>query len=164
MKIQQSKYATSLWSSINFRAIYSLTSIKPLVLYQFQNIIQTIIQQASDIISISEHYPAHHSTNLWYPINFRAKYSPASIKPLILYQVQSIIHPSIQKSSYLISNSDQYTQKHLHYIMTNSDSFLIRSIQKMRPYILNIIKYLKNIDRLHSHRTEGFSRTMGSKK
>ena len=63
------------------------------------------IRQASDILSISEQYTAHNSTILWYPINFRAIYIPSLNKPLILYQFQSNIQPSIQQASDIISIS-----------------------------------------------------------
>ena len=46
---------------------------KPLIFYQFQSNIQPSINQASGILSISEHYPAQHSTSLWPSMNFRAK-------------------------------------------------------------------------------------------
>ena len=57
--------SSSIWYSINFRSIYSPTFIKPLIFYQFQSINQIIIQQASDILSISGQYTAHHSSSLW---------------------------------------------------------------------------------------------------
>ena len=37
---------------------------KPLIFYQFQSNIQPIINQASDLLSILEHYPAQHSTSI----------------------------------------------------------------------------------------------------
>ena len=86
-----SQNSSSLWYSINFRALSRPYFNKPLILYQFQNNIQPIIHQASDLLSISENYPAQHSTSLWSSINFRAKYSPAFIKHLIFYQFKSII-------------------------------------------------------------------------
>ena len=106
----QQQHSTSLWSSINFRAIYSPAFIKPLIFYQFQIIIQPSIHQASDILSISEHYPDQHSTILWSSINFREKYIPEFIKPLIFYQFQSIIQFSIKQAYYLLSISEQYIQ------------------------------------------------------
>ena len=48
---------------------------KPIIFYKFQNNIQPSINQASGILSISEHYIAQHSTSLLYYINFRAIYS-----------------------------------------------------------------------------------------
>ena len=48
--------STIIWSSINFRAIYSSWFNKLLLFYQFQSIIQPRIQQTSDLLSISEQY------------------------------------------------------------------------------------------------------------
>ena len=70
------QYSTSLIYFINFRAIYSPVFNKPLIFYQFHSNIQPRIKQASDLLSISKKYTAHHSTSLWYSINFRAIYSP----------------------------------------------------------------------------------------
>ena len=143
-----------------FWKLNNQTFNKPLIFYQFQRNIQPRIHQASDLLSISEHYPPHNSTSLWFSINFKSiihpsiqqasdlisisagKYSPSFIKPLIFYQFQSIIHPSIQQASSLLSNSVKYTLKYSHYIQKNSNSYFIRSIQNMKPYILHIIKYL----------------------
>ena len=71
----QAQYSTILWYYINFRAIYSLEFIKPLIFYQFHSIIRPSINQASDLLSISSHYPDHNSTSLLSYINFRAIYS-----------------------------------------------------------------------------------------
>ena len=101
---------SSLWYSINIRAIYIPTFIKPVIFYQFQIIIQPRIHQVSNILSILENFPAQHSPNLWYSINIRVIYSPSFIKPMIFYQFQSIIQPRIHQASDLLSASEQYTQ------------------------------------------------------
>ena len=105
-------HSTSLWSSFNFRAIYSPAFIKPLIFYKFNSIIQPIIKQASDIISISEKYTAQHESSLLSSINFRTLSRPAFNKPLIFYQFQSKIHPSIHQASDLLSISEHYPVQH----------------------------------------------------
>ena len=85
---------------------------KPMILYQFQSIIQPIIHQASDLLLISEHYPDQHSTSLWSSINFRAIYSPEFIKPLIFYAFQSITQNGIHQASDIISIPEQYAADH----------------------------------------------------
>ena len=53
----KSPHPTSLWYSINFRAIYRPSLIKPLIYYQFKRIIQHRIQRDSYLLSNSEQYP-----------------------------------------------------------------------------------------------------------
>ena len=128
--------STSLCSSINLRVLSSPVFNKPLIFYQFQGNIEPIIYQASDLPSISEHYPAHHSTSLWSYINLRAIYSPSFIKPMILYQFQSIIQPRIHQASDLLSILE-------HYPSHNSTS-LLSSINFRAIYSPTINIYLKH--------------------
>ena len=55
----------------------------------------------------------YKSPSLWSSINSRVIYIPNFIKPLIFYQFQSIIQPSIQQDSGLLSISEQYTSQPL---------------------------------------------------
>ena len=66
------------------------------------------IQQAFDLLSISEQYTSQYLSSLLYYMNFRALSSTAFIKPLTLYQFQSPVQPIIQQAYDLISTSDQY--------------------------------------------------------
>ena len=127
---------TSLWYYINFRAIYIPAFINPLILYIFQSIIQPSIHQASDLLSIAEHYPAQHSTSLWFCINFRAIYSPSFVKPLFFYQFQSIIHTRIQQASDILSISEQYTSQHSLSIWYSINFRLLSSPIFNKPLVL----------------------------
>ena len=130
-------HSSILWYSIKLRALSKPYFDMPLIFYQFQSNIKPSIHLAYDILLISEHCTAHNSTSLWSSINFRAKYSPSFINPLIFFQFQSIIQPSIQQASYLLSNAEQYNQKCLHSTLTNSNSFFIHEI-KTRIHISSI--------------------------
>ena len=88
------QHPSSLWSSIHFRALSSPAFNTTLIIYQFQSNIHPIIQQASDILSISQQHKTQHSTILWYSINFTALSNPPFNKPLILYQFKSKIQPN----------------------------------------------------------------------
>ena len=81
-----SQHSTSLWYYISFRAIYRPSFIKPLIFYQFQSIIQPKIQQASNLLYVSEQYSSQHTSSLLYFINFRALSIPSLNKPLIFYR------------------------------------------------------------------------------
>ena len=116
-----SQHSSSLWDSINFKVLSSPAFNKPLIFYLFQRNLQPIIHQASGIISLSEHY------------TFRALSILAFIKPLVLYRFQSIIQTSIRQASDVLSILEQYTQKVLHSTLKKSNSFLIHSIQNMKP-------------------------------
>ena len=85
------QHSSSLWSSINFRALSSTEFIKPLTLYQFHSPIKTIIQQASDLISTLDQYRSHNSPSLLSSINFRALSRSSFSKHLIFYTFQSNI-------------------------------------------------------------------------
>ena len=102
----------SLWSSINFRAIYGTTFIKPSIFYQFQSNTWHNIHQASDILSISEHYPDQYSTSLCSYINFRVIDGTTFITPPIFYQFQSIIQTRIHQASDLLSILDHYPSQY----------------------------------------------------
>ena len=75
----------------------------------FWQVNNQIIQQAYVLLSISEKYMAKHSSILLSSINFRALSRPEFNKPLIFYQFQSIIQPSIHQSFGILSISEQYT-------------------------------------------------------
>ena len=87
----KSHNSSTLWYSINFRALSSPAFIKHMMFYQFQIIIKPRIQQAYDILSISEQYTAQHSSRIWSSINLRASSTPALNKPLIFYKFESNI-------------------------------------------------------------------------
>ena len=89
------QHSTSLWSSINFRSIYIPAFVKPLIFYQFQSIIHPSIQQASDILSVSDQYTYQRSSRLYYSINFRALSRTSFNKPMTFYQFHRNMQPSI---------------------------------------------------------------------
>ena len=107
LKQYTDQHSSSFWSSINLRALSRPSFNKTMIFYQFNIKKNPSIKQASDLLSISEHYIAQHSTSLWSSINFRVIYS-------------TFLHSTLEKPN----------------------SFLIRSIQNMKPYILHTTKDL----------------------
>ena len=105
--------------------MYIPVFIKTMILYQFQSIIQNIIQQASYLQSILDQNTSQYSSSLWFSINLRALSSLEFNKTFIFYQIQS----NILKDVYTL-------------FWKNPTHFLIHSIQTMKPYILHIIKNL----------------------
>ena len=176
-----------------------LPPTRPISYYLTNYYLYNIIQQSSDILSMSEHYPVQHSTSLWSSINFIAIYSPVFIKPLIFYQFQIIIQPSIQQAYYILSISEKNTAHHSSSLLYSNNFRALSSPEFNKPLIChqfqsNILKTVtlysdklqlifdpfcskheaidptynqrseKNLEWLLSHRNEVVSRTMGSKK
>ena len=63
--------SSSLWYLPPYKSIIKAFDKSP-IYYQFQSNIWHKIHQASDILSISDHYTSQNPTSLWYSINFRA--------------------------------------------------------------------------------------------
>ena len=95
------QHSSSLWSSINFRALSRTVLIKPMTLYQFQSTIQPRIQQASDLISTSYQYRSHNSSSLLSSINLRALYRLSFSKYIIFHQFQSNIPKNVNIFGYI---------------------------------------------------------------
>ena len=102
----------TLWTNSLIENIDILPHVRPILYYLTKSIPDNITQQASDILSFSERYTAQHSSSFWYSINFRALCSPAFNKPLIFYQCQSKIQPSIHQASGILLIPEHYPSQH----------------------------------------------------
>ena len=85
-----------------------------MILYQLQINIKPIIHQASYLLSISEHYPDHHSKSILFSIHFRA-ISPKMFT-LYYHKLHLIFDPFYSKHEDIDPTDNQrYEQKLLVY-------------------------------------------------